>query len=223
MKVCVVIPAHNESRTIAGLIEGVRKKGLDVVVIDDGSQDGTGNIAQKTGATVLVNLQKQGKGRSLQRGFQFVQDNDYDGLVVMDGDGQHAVEDLDNFLAKITDRPVSIITGTRMSDSRGMPLIRYLTNKLMSSLISGVCRQVVPDTQCGYRYISCEVLKDICITSQDFEIETEVLIKASKKGYQIFSVPIQTIYRNEKSKINPLKDTARFFTYLIRECFTSQR
>lgn len=222
MKICVVIPAHNESQAIAEIVNGVKQKGLDVLVIDDGSQDDSGAIARRQGATVITNQVKQGKGLSLQRGFQFVLDHGYDGLIAMDGDGQHAVADLDKFLEKINSRPDSIITGTRMTDSRGMPLVRYLTNWVMSSLISGICHQSIPDTQCGYRYISCEVLRDIRITSRDFEIETEVLIKSSKRGYQIFSVPIATIYRNEKSKINPLKDTVRFFAYLLRESFSSK-
>ena len=67
------------------------------------------------------------------------------------------------------------------------------------------------------------VLERMQLTSRDFEIETEVLIQAAKLGFRIYSVPIRTIYSNEKSKINPLKDTLRFFAYLIREARRSGR
>lgn len=222
VKICVVVPVHNESLNVADVVQGVKASGLDIVVIDDGSGDGSGNIARLAGATVLTNPTKQGKGKSLQRGFQFSLEHGYDGVIAMDGDGQHAVADLEKFLSQSAETPQSVIVGTRMQNSRGMPLIRLLTNRLMSGLISCLCRQDIPDSQCGYRYISCTILKDIQLTANDFEIESEVLIKASKKGYKISSVPIQTIYRNEKSKIRPLKDTGRFIAYIIREGFHSQ-
>ena len=104
-----------------------------------------------------------------------------------------------------------------MIKPKGMPFVRLLTNRIMSSMISLICRQEIPDSQCGYRYISCDILKDIKLTCKDFEIESEVLIKASKKGYTIRSIPIRTIYSNEESKISPVRDTIRFFKYLTRE------
>jgi glycosyltransferase involved in cell wall biosynthesis len=222
LKIGVIIPAHNESQAIASVVSGVKARGLEPIVIDDGSQDNTGAIARDNGAVVLVNNPKQGKGMSLQRGFAFALEHGFDGVVTMDGDGQHSPDDLDKFLTAIKEHPQDVITGTRMHNAQGMPLIRLLTNRFMSAIISGICRQGIPDTQCGYRYISWAVLKDIRLTSRDFEIETEVLIKAGKRGYKIFSVPVQTIYRNEKSKINPFKDTIKFFIYLIRESLNSR-
>ena len=92
----------------------------------------------------------------------------------------------------------------------------------MSWIVSFICRQNIPDSQCGFRLIMSRVLKQICLECNDFEIETEVLIKAYKKGFAMSSVAIATIYRNEKSKINPVRDTVRFFAYLMREVFTKR-
>jgi len=223
VNVCVVIPAHNEAQAIALLVQAVKAKQADLVVINDGSTDGTGRLAADNGAVVLTNDVKSGKGRSLQRGFEYALKKGYDGVITMDGDGQHAPEDLDQFLLQIQKDPHSIVTGNRMANPSGMPWVRWCTNRFMSWLISLVCHQSVPDTQCGYRYICSDVLKSIQITSCDFEIETEVLIKASRMGCRIVSVPVQSIYRDEKSKINPLKDTARFFAYLTKECFCSSK
>ena len=100
-----------------------------------------------------------------------------------------------------------------------MPWHRLFTNKIMSALISLVCRQKIYDTQCGYRLIRCEVLRNVVLSSSAFEIESEVLIKASKKRYRIASVPVKTIYGTEVSKINPFFDTARFIIYIVREMF----
>jgi len=219
LKICVIIPVHNEGETIGRLVAAARKKGIDVVVIDDGSTDGSGAKAEQEGGMVLANRVRQGKGLSLQKGFDYAVRHGYDGVITIDGDGQHDVGDIDSFLAMIAKEPVSVITGTRMANPKGMPWTRLLTNRVMSFLISIVCGQRIPDTQCGYRYIHSDVLKSIHLNSRDFEIETEVLVEACKKGYSIISVPIKTIYRGETSDINPITDTVRFVRYLMRELF----
>jgi glycosyltransferase involved in cell wall biosynthesis len=217
MKIGVFIPVHNEARAIAGLVTSLRAKGLPVVVVDDGSTDLSGHLARQAGATVLVNERKSGKGFSLRRAFDYARANGYDGVITLDGDGQHSVSDVDLFLNVAGDDRAVVITGNRMGNTRTMPLVRYIVNRFMSMIISCACRQSIPDTQCGYRYIGTDVLAAVSFTSGDFEIETEILIKAHKKGFRILSVPVQTIYQDEKSKINPFKDTIRFIRCFIRE------
>jgi len=179
-KICILIPAHNEERTIADVVRAVRAKGFDIVVVDDGSSDHSAALAKEAGATVLVNFQNQGKGFSLQRGFDYIISRDYDALITMDADGQHAIEDLDGFVAFYNAHKPDIICGNRMQDHKGMPWVRLVTNKVMSALISMVCRQKVHDSQCGYRLIRCEVLRNVQLSSSAFEIESEALIKSSK-------------------------------------------
>ncbi len=219
MKICILIPAHNEAKHIKRVVSELRAKSLDVLVVDDGSSDETTQLAKAGGATVLTNFQNQGKGFSLQRGFDYIISNDYDALITMDGDGQHAIEDVDHFIELFKkDRP-DIICGNRMTDHTGMPFVRLMTNRIMSGLISVVCRQKVYDSQCGYRLIRTEVLRNVKLSSSAFEIESEVLIKSAKKGYRIASVPVKTIYAGELSRINPFFDTVRFIVYIIRELF----
>lgn len=217
MRACVIIPVHNEAAVIGLLVADLKRKGYDVLVIEDGSTDHSGSIAKENGAVVLTHEKKKGKGVSLRDGFDYALKQNYDGVIAMDGDGQHDVLDIDKFLRTVKETGSDIVTGNRMENHKGMPLVRLLTNKLMSGMISLICRQRIPDTQCGFRYISADVLKAVRLSSSDFEIESEVLIKASKMGFKIGSVPIKTIYRNELSKINPLVDTVRFFVYLLRE------
>lgn len=220
MKVCVLVPVHNEEKTIGSIVDSLKEKNFDVLVIDDGSSDASAAVAKKKGARVYCNQEKCGKGYSLRQGFSLICQEGYDGVLMLDGDGQHEVADIENFVAFAETHQNSIIVGNRMQNATGMPLARYVTNKLMSLLISIASRQSIPDTQCGYRYIGCDVLKAIVpLVSTGFEIETEMLMKACKKGVMVYSVPVKTIYNNEESKINFLKDSFRFFTYFFKEIF----
>jgi len=223
MNICIIIPAHNESCTIGYLVESLAKKGFDVLLIDDGSTDDTSVIAREKGAIVLRNEKKAGKGASLREGFDFALERGYDAVIMMDGDGQHDVGSLDRFLLEADKNKISVIVGNRMVNAKGMPVIRFITNKFMSWLISLACGQKIADTQCGYRYIHGEILRKITLFSRDFEIETEILMKACRKGFPVTNVPIKTIYRNETSMINPLKDTIRFITYFVKEIFTRMK
>lgn len=220
MNVCIVIPAYNESRAIGRIVEEVRSRGWPVIVIDDGSSDHSGMIAREKGAEVIMHPCKQGKGVSLRDGFAYAIKNGFDGVIAMDGDGQHAIEDVEVFLRKAQEDPESVISGNRMANCRSMPWLRFFVNHFMSWTISLICHQHVPDSQCGFRYIGTKVLQRIDLRSSEFEIETEVLIQASRQGFKIHAVPIQTIYRDELSKINPVRDTIRFFRYIAKELFT---
>lgn len=217
MRIAVVIPAHNESAAIGPLVSAVIQLGYDCIVIDDGSVDDTAVMAQKAGGIVLQTGGKSGKGNALKMGFNYGLRHDYEALIAMDGDGQHAPSDLSAFVKCYKESGADIVNGNRMNDTKSMPGLRLATNRFMSWLISVFCHQSIADTQCGFRLISTKALRQIKLESNDFEIETEILIKASKKGFKIASVGIQTIYGNEVSKIQPMRDTLRFIAYLWRE------
>ncbi len=219
MKVCVVIPTYNESKTIGNLVKEVIKKGYDTVVIDDGSKDASAHLAKKAGAYVLQNKKNLGKGLALRVGFKYCIDQDYDAIVTMDADNQHHPEDIIKLIDAAKEKDTGIVVGNRMFYSKGMPLVRWLTNKTMSLIISLACKQLIPDSQCGFRLIKKDILKDINLKTKKFEIESELLIKAAKLRYKIKSTPIKTIYEGQKSQINPFVDTFRFIKYIIAESF----
>lgn len=223
VRICIIIPVYNEERTIGSLVRALKKQYHDVVVINDGSSDCSEALAREEGAHVITHFTKQGKGVSLRDGFQYALDNDFDGVVTMDGDGQHAIDDVAKLIEKAEDFPDGIVNGSRMKSVDRMPVVRYWTNRLMSFMISVVCRQRIIDSQCGFRFIPCCILRSITLQACDFEIETEVLVRASRKGFRIHSVAVQTIYQNESSKINPFLDTFRFFTFMLRELIKLHR
>lgn len=216
---CVIIPAYNEERAIGAVIRGVRSQGLDTCVIDDGSLDDTGNIAESEGAAVIKHQKNMGKGMSLRDGFVYALKKGYDVVITMDGDGQHRVEDIGNFMKRYAEGSAGMIIGNRMDNAKGMPLIRIITNKFMSWLLSSMAGQRIPDTQCGFRLISAPCLKSIRLDSERFDIESELIIKASRAGCNIVSVPVESVYADEVSKVNPVTDTLRFirFVYRIRK------
>ncbi|MCK9595454.1 MAG: glycosyltransferase family 2 protein [Candidatus Omnitrophica bacterium] len=216
MRTCVLIPTHNEAKNIAALVENIRGQKMDILVIDDGSSDNTAGLAEDNGAEVIKNPRNLGKGASLIKGFEHILTAGFDACITMDGDGQHRPEEISSFIQEAANSDAGIIIGNRMAKSANMPLIRVFTNKFMSWLISKIARQDICDSQCGFRLIRKEVLKKIKLHSAKFEIESEIIIEASRNGFKIASVPITSVYINETSHINPVTDTLRFLRFLYK-------
>jgi glycosyltransferase involved in cell wall biosynthesis len=210
-RIAVVIPAYNAGRTIAELVQRVREfvDPQDVVVIDDGSQDETSGLAQQAGATVLKHERNQGKGEALKTGFGHVRARDYAAVITMDADLQHSPDSIPDFIRRAQDFS-GILIGTRERNLKIMPFARWLTNHLTSVIVSILSGVTVRDSQSGYRLIPVEVLREVRLKSRKYDLESEILIKAARKGFGIGEVSISTIYRNGKSFINPLVDTGRF-------------
>jgi len=221
MKVCIVIPAYEESQTIGSIVKALKVKGFDVLVIDDGSSDDTGLIAVHQGAFLIKHKKNMGKGASLKQAFKHICENtSYEYVMIMDGDGQHKVDDVDKFLKKAEAECEDIIIGNRMHATKNMPKVRLYTNRIMSSLLSFICKQYIPDTQCGFRLMKRAVIENISLHSSKYDTESEILVKASRRGYKIASVAIETIYGNEESDIHPIKDTLRFLRMIIKVYFS---
>lgn len=216
MRICLLIPAYNEARTIGQVVSEAREITESVVVVDDGSQDATAQIAEDSGALVIKHSVNSGKGAALRTGFQHVLDNGYDALITMDSDGQHDVNDIPGFLKAFDERGSGIIIGSRMQDISTMPAVRKFTNKFTSFVGSLLTHQKIRDSQSGFRLISSDVLRAVELETAGYEMESELLIKASRAGFRITSVPIKTIYGQEVSKINPVVDTCRFLRLLFR-------
>lgn len=217
IKTCVLIPSYNEAGTIGGIVKKLKEMRIDVIVVDDGSGDDTQARASENGALVIRHTKNTGKGASLKKGFEFIlRSTDFGAVIIMDGDGQHNPDDIKKFITRLEGSGDDIIVGNRMPQTKGMPLIRLATNKAMSTLLSIICKQRIPDTQCGFKLIRREILEKITLDCESYDFDSEVLIKASRKHYKIASVPIETIYRGETSYINPLIDTIRFIRLLLK-------
>ena len=218
IKTCILIPAYNEEKRIAAVVREVRDYCPDVIVIDDGSPDDTDKVAAEAGATVLEHVHNQGKGAALQTGFDYARAHGFDLAITMDADGQHAPSDIPAFLQAYERTHSPVLVGNRMGNVAGMPWLRRVVNRFMSDLLSRVMGQHVPDSQCGFRLYHRSAFPEgpYDAHSQRFAAEPEILLRLALAGRKIGAVTIQTIYGDEKSKINPFTDTLRFFRMLRR-------
>jgi glycosyltransferase involved in cell wall biosynthesis len=216
----VILPSYNESRAIGKIVKDIAGLGMTALVIDDGSVDDTGGVALDAGAIVIRNKVNKGKGYCVRVGIDHVmKKTTFDWIIIMDGDGQHHTEDIPAFMKATGESYVDIVNGNRMFNTETMPLVRYVTNRFTSWMISRLCKQYIPDSQCGYRMVSIDALKHLNLCSDKYDIESEMLIQAAEKNMVIKSVPIQTIYGEEKSEINKIRDTLRFFALIMRHKF----
>ena len=223
MTPCVVLPAYNEAENIRDVIRAIKALHLDVLVVDDGSEDETYLVAAKEQAYLIRHPRRTGKGASLKDGIDYAIRNGYNTIITMDADGQHDASDIPAFLNKVNETGSSVVVGNRMDNPIDMPVIRILTNKFMSFIISGICKQKIPDTQCGYRLFKKEAFKEFQIETQKFEVDSEVLIKIAQRGEKIESVPIRSIYADEVSKIRPIRDSFRFILFLFKIWFKGRQ
>jgi len=222
-KICVVIPAFKEAARIGAVVRAVRAQALDVVVVDDGSPDATAAEAATAGAQVLRHADNRGKGAAIGTAFQFARERDYTIVITMDGDGQHDPADLPALLSAQQQTDAAVVVGNRMAASAAMPLVRRWTNRGMSCLLSCCMGQLVPDTQCGFRLYRVAVLPCQSLHSARYAAESEMLLELAQRGVRITSVPVRTIYSDEKSKINPVIDTVRFFGMMLRHAVRRKR
>lgn len=218
MKICLLLPAYNESRTIRQIILEASEFIGEIVVIDDGSSDGTGEIARACGAVCLENVTNRGKGYALRKGFAHVLTCGYELIFTMDGDHQHSPADIPRFLECFQRTCPDILIGARETGDvlTSMPFHRRVNNCLISYVGSRLCGQRVLDFQSGYRLIRADVLRAVRLETERYETESELLIKAGRLGFRIESLPIQTQYGDEVSHIKPLREIWLFAKLLLR-------
>ncbi len=184
-----------------------------VVVVNDGSVDETGNVAESAGAQVICLKENSGKGAALHRGLVQAENADFDYALTMDGDGQHSPLDLPAFLSIAAGNNVDLLVGNRMKNTSAMPWIRRWVNRWMSKRISRLAGQDLPDTQCGYRLIRLAAWRELVLSADRFEIESEMLLEFVRAKRRVEFIPVQTVYKSEQSKIHPVHDTLRWFRW----------
>lgn len=213
----IIIPTYNEKKTIGHITEELCLRGFRVVVIDDGSRDRTIVEANKCGAELIVHPKNAGKGRCIREGLEYALENNCEAAITMDGDGQHSLGDIDKFIEEYKKSGADLVLGNRLHDPKKMPFIRRCTNVCMSFIISFLITENVNDTQCGYRLISRKGIEKMKLNTVKYEIESEMIMEAKRRGLVMSSVNIDSIYGSEASQINPFLDTLRFIKFVITE------
>jgi len=208
-----VIPCFNEGATIAPLVAAVHQYLPSVLVVDDGSTDDTAILAGAAGAVVVKHPQNLGKGAALRTGLSLARKQGFEWALTLDGDGQHAPEDLPLLLRCADQTGATLVVGNRMHNARAMFWLRRQVNRWMSRKLSRLANRHLPDTQCGLRLIHLASWAALPLKTEHFEVESETLMAFLAAGRQVEFVPIQVICRSRSSHIHPVTDSLRWLRW----------
>lgn len=217
-RVAILIPALNEALAIRRVVESALAVLPDVIVIDDGSTDGTAACIADLPVTVISHASPRGKGESLRDGFREALKRGFDAVVTMDGDGQHQAIDVPRLLAAARRYPDALVIGARMRTRENQPNARRRANRVADWGISWGCGIPVADTQSGQRYYPRRLLELVDLPAQDFVFEAAILIAAVRElGMGVVSVPIEARYGGEfrLSHFRPVRDITLITLYTI--------
>jgi glycosyltransferase involved in cell wall biosynthesis len=208
-----VIPCLNESASVTGLVAAVREHLPFVVVVDDGSTDPTAQLAGNAGAVVLRHSKNLGKGAALQTGLAHALKSGFEWAVTLDGDGQHAPEDLPALWCCAERTGARMVVGDRMGEAHKMPWLRRAVNRWMSRRISRRAGNFLPDTQSGFRLIHLPTWAMLPLNTQRYEVDSEMLIAFLVAGWRVEFVPIRVIRSARSSHIHPVTDSVRWLRW----------
>lgn len=209
MKAAALVPAYNEVGTIADVVRGVLPFVSQVLVIDDGSTDGTGDEARVAGAYVIAHQANRGKGHAVRTGLAHLLSGGLTHVVLLDGDMQHLPQETPRLLEAARATEADVVIGERRFDPARMPASRYHANRIGSRALSWFVGVPVQDSQCGFRVFRAEALRRMRLSATGYDVETEMLVKLRRLGGRIASVPVTAVYNGQRSKLRPVRDTTR--------------
>ncbi len=209
MTVWALIPAFNEVRTVGDVVRGAAAHVAHVLVVDDGSTDGTGEAAAAAGAEVMRLDRNEGKGTAIRAGLSRVLQGEATHVLFMDGDMQHRPEEIPALLSEAAATGAAMVIGERVFVKREMPPSRYWANVIGSWALATLMGVDLHDTQSGFRVVRTDVLRRISLEATGYEFETELVVKLARRGARIARVPIKAVYGGQSSKIRPVRDTSR--------------
>ena len=200
-RLVAVIPAYNEERFIGSVVLQTRCYADAVVVVDDGSTDGTADIAAAAGAFVERHAQNCGKGVALNTGFRRARALDADAIVTLDGDGQHHPEDLPQVVAPVLSGEADIVVGSRYLEGRcRVPRHRVWGHRAFTWLTNVLSGTAVSDSQTGFRAFSPRAAGVIDFASDGFSVESEMQFLAKRHDLKVDEVPITVDYVDQPKR-----------------------
>ena len=225
--IAVVIPALNEALRIRGVVEAALAHCANVIVVDDGSDDGTAACIADLPVTVLRHVHRMGKGASLRDGFAEALRRGCRGVITMDGDGQHAADDIPRLLEAGNRHPGHIVIGARLRKRALQPTYRRLANEFGDWGIAWGTGYRIADTQSGQRLYPAAVMALDDVPGEDFVFEAQILISAARQlGTRCVSIPIESRYHCEgsdeafrASHFKPLRDFGRITWHIVAQAF----
>jgi glycosyltransferase involved in cell wall biosynthesis len=228
VEVLVIVPAHNEEESLPAILDEIARKapGVDVLVVDDGSQDATAALARARGIPVLRHIVNLGVGGALQTGFRYAVEHGYRIGVQLDADGQHDPAFLEAVVGPVRRGEVDVCIGSRYVSRSGYraPLARRLGMVLFSAVVSMAVGRRIADTTSGFRAYGAEVM-DVCRWDfpKDFP-DAPLLIALARRGFRLAEVPVtmrareagRSFYTLGKSLYYPYKNMLASLMALLR-------
>lgn len=214
MTVSLIIPAYNEEEAIGPVIEEYSSYVDEIIVVDDGSKDGTYNIActySSDSIHVFQHVQNQGKVGALLTG---VERSTGEIIVFTDADCTYPARFIPAFLSEL-DRGSDLVLGVRNIDAHNIPLFNRIGNAIFSTMATYISGKYISDAQTGYRACRREMFNDLRVHAKSLEFETKMTVRAAKLGYIIAEVPIEYRERVGTSKLHPIRDGYRMFRALL--------
>jgi glycosyltransferase involved in cell wall biosynthesis len=206
--ICAVIPTYNNGGTVAGVVQGVLRQGLPVLVVDDGSTDGTSEALKGLDVNVLRHEKNLGKGRALKTGLEEARRLGYRFALTIDADGQHDPEDIPALVAAAGEK--TLVVGSRNIAADGMPAGSTFANRFSNFWFTVQTFRKLPDTQTGFRVYPLEDLPSLKLLTARYEAELTLLVFSAWKGLKLVPVPVRVYYpENRVSHFRPFADFFR--------------
>lgn len=200
------------------MVLGTRQQVLRVIVVDDGSQDKTAELAKLAGAKVISHPQNQGKGAALKTGFKAAKDADI--IVTLDSDGQHEPQEIPRLLEPILKDEADVVNGSRYLNGNGKetPTYRRVGQNVLDTATNISGKMDVTDSQSGFRAFAGHTIPVFRFHSADYTIESEMLIEAGKAGLRIKEVEISATYGEETHhKKNPFSHGVSVLVRILQD------
>jgi glycosyltransferase involved in cell wall biosynthesis len=224
-RACVVVPAYDAAKTVAEVVADLRRVLPEacaapgaLVVVDDGSRDGTGEIAARAGAHVIAHASNRGKGAALATGLAYARDHGFDVALAVDADGQHPAESARVVLEGSSDAR-ALVLGVRDLAGAGAPRANRFSNGVSNFFLSRFAGVALADTQCGLRRYPVNESIALGVRAEGYAFEAEVILRAVAGGLPVIEVPVRVVYPPAEERVSHfdvVRDPARIVAVVVR-------